>query len=620
MASIISNFNVPGLTVGNTIIDSTGLISTPGISLTGNTVLGPTSLVSKSYVDAITPAFTSITGKPTTLSGYGITDAATLNQTMYIGSTAVAINRASAGITLTGTAIDGNAGTATAALGLQTASTVVAVASATAPAAGQVLTAISSTGASWQTLPPGGVTSFDTRTGAITLLSSDVTTALTYTPVNRAGDTLVGYLILNASPTVSLGAATKSYVDAAISGLAWLNPLIDPNLVDDSLNTPPVSPVTGTTYIAGAAPTGAWLNLAGHAFDWSGTAWLDLLSRAVTTGDRFGVCLEKGSSPAGGLTGKINNIAQVSGGTAGAFTYTFTAPAVPQATFVSNSISLHFGHSYTYTGTAWVEFSGPAATPAGTGLYYNGNMLNVALGAGITALPSSEVGVDVYATGGLMNTVDGVISSTLTNAQLSLTLVGTAGTYKSVTADAYGRITSGTNPTTLSGFGITDAVALVQLSNNTQSVTFPTVTTANAQVTGGAINGTIIGNVTPAAGTFTLLTTTKLNGNYPAVLTGTTNSFIMPAGSTVNRDVTPLAGYTRFNSTLNKPETYNGSVWLGMGGATGAGGDDVFYENGVTVTTSYTLTTGKNASSVGPVTINTGITVTVPTGQRWVIQ
>jgi len=55
------------------------------------------------------------------------------------------------------------------------------------------------------------------------------------------------------------------------------------------------------------------------------------------------------------------------------------------------------------------------------------------------------------------------------------------------------------------------------------------------------------------------------------------------------------------------------------GGATGGGGDEVFVENGVTVTTNYTLSTGKNASSVGPITINAGITVTVPSGQRWVV-
>ena len=55
------------------------------------------------------------------------------------------------------------------------------------------------------------------------------------------------------------------------------------------------------------------------------------------------------------------------------------------------------------------------------------------------------------------------------------------------------------------------------------------------------------------------------------------------------------------------------------GGATGGGSDEVFVENGVTVTTNYTLSTNKNAESVGPITINSGVVVTIPSGQRWVI-
>jgi len=55
------------------------------------------------------------------------------------------------------------------------------------------------------------------------------------------------------------------------------------------------------------------------------------------------------------------------------------------------------------------------------------------------------------------------------------------------------------------------------------------------------------------------------------------------------------------------------------GGATGGGGDQVFVENSLVVTHNYTLPVGKNASSVGPITINSGITVTVPSTQRWVI-
>ncbi|AUR96751.1 hypothetical protein NVP1232O_17 [Vibrio phage 1.232.O._10N.261.51.E11] len=62
-------------------------------------------------------------------------------------------------------------------------------------------------------------------------------------------------------------------------------------------------------------------------------------------------------------------------------------------------------------------------------------------------------------------------------------------------------------------------------------------------------------------------------------------------------------------------------VWLpfATGGATGGGRDQVFNENDQNVTTDYTITTGKNASSAGPITINDGVTVTIPDGSTWVV-
>jgi len=42
-------------------------------------------------------------------------------------------------------------------------------------------------------------------------------------------------------------------------------------------------------------------------------------------------------------------------------------------------------------------------------------------------------------------------------------------------------------------------------------------------------------------------------------------------------------------------------------------------ENANTVYSDYTLTTNNNALSVGPVTILTGKSITVPTGQKWVV-
>jgi hypothetical protein len=59
--------------------------------------------------------------------------------------------------------------------------------------------------------------------------------------------------------------------------------------------------------------------------------------------------------------------------------------------------------------------------------------------------------------------------------------------------------------------------------------------------------------------------------------------------------------------------------WGKAGGAAGGGTDSVFYENGNTVTTDYEISANTNAMSAGPITINSGVTVEIPTGSNWVI-
>ncbi len=82
----------------------------------------------------------------------------------------------------------------------------------------------------------------------------------------------------------------------------------------------------------------------------------------------------------------------------------------------------------------------------------------------------------------------------------------------------------------------------------------------------------------------------------------------------------PIVGMIRYNSTTSAFEGYGSSGWAGIGGgATGAGGDEVFILNSQVITTSYAIPSGKNATSTGPLTVNGSVTITIPSGARWVI-
>lgn len=131
------------------------------------------------------------------------------------------------------------------------------------------------------------------------------------------------------------------------------------------------------------------------------------------------------------------------------------------------------------------------------------------------------------------------------------------------------------------------------------TITFVTTT---ATLTTATPHGLTTGNTVFITGT----TPAAYSGTFVITVTGT-NSFTYTMLSTPSGNATVVGSYT-----------YGNWAQIG-GGATGAGGDQVFVENGVTVTANYTLSTNKNAMSVGPITINSGISVTVPSGQRWVI-
>jgi hypothetical protein len=86
-----------------------------------------------------------------------------------------------------------------------------------------------------------------------------------------------------------------------------------------------------------------------------------------------------------------------------------------------------------------------------------------------------------------------------------------------------------------------------------------------------------------------------------------------------------IAGTTVINNSrglenITNLKTVGGQSLLGSGDITAGGSiNDIFYENGQTVTTNYTIGTNRNAMSAGPITVNNGITVTVPNNSTWTI-
>jgi hypothetical protein len=155
-----------------------------------------------------------------------------------------------------------------------------------------------------------------------------------------------------------------------------------------------------------------------------------------------------------------------------------------------------------------------------------------------------------------------------------------------------------------------------------------TLSTAGIAVfaSGVGISGTAqFGGTATVAGTATLQGAVTVAGAATfggAVVVNTSGALTLPEGTTAERPAIPASGDIRFNTTLTQFEGYNGTAWGalgGGGGAVGSGTNAVFYENDTTVTGSYTITTGKNAMTAGPITVLSGVTVTVPSGSSWTV-
>ena len=170
--------------------------------------------------------------------------------------------------------------------------------------------------------------------------------------------------------------------------------------------------------------------------------------------------------------------------------------------------------------------------------------------------------------------------------------------------------------------------------NGSAWVAIETVNASSVTAAGALMDSELAGLAAVKATTGTFLTAdqSKLDGiaasannyvhpNHSGEVTSTADGATVIADNIVDEanlkiSNAPVNGYSL---TAQSGDT-GGLTWaLPPAGATGGSTDQVFYENSRVMTANYTITSSKSASTVGPLTINSGVTLTIPSGERLII-
>lgn len=303
------------------------------------------------------------------------------------------------------------------------------------------------------------------------VVSSDLTTSLNSAYLQLTGGSLTGDLTLATNKTVTLGvtptnsmhAATKEYVDnAVVSGITWLTPVNVFNLININLATPPSSPSAGDAYHTASNATGVWASLRSKVVQYDGSSWVDL--GAVTNGFRA----IASSNASGNLSSHKNKI--VSYGTA----WSYEAPTGGNSVVVSAGYYVNYQFNYNSTLARWVQISGYGQLKAGDGLSISGTTISAVgtanrITVGINGI---DIGTDVVTLTG---------TQTLTNKTLTTPTIAsfTNATHNHKDAASGGTIaiadTTGTLSVSKGGTGATSLTGVLK-GNGTNTVSTMTST------------------------------------------------------------------------------------------------------------------------------------------------
>ena len=329
--------------------------------------------------------------------------------------------------------------------------------------------------------------------------------------------------------------------------------------------------------------------------------------------------------------------------TLGVSTISFGTTGLTPATATSGAV--------TVAGTLAIANGGTGATVANAALNNLQGYTTTATAAGTTTLTSSS-SYKQYFTG----------TTTQTVAMPDVTTLALGRSYEIIN-NSTGLITvnsSGGNAITTIPAGLSGVVTCIAITGTTAAswhyeyASFDTITGTGACVF--SASPTLTGTLTAAA------ITASADSSFTS-----TGALTISKGTTAQQPGSPVTGMMRYNSTTNQFEGYSGATpaWKSIGGsalsndtatssnlypvfaaATTGTAENLYtsnakylykpstgelqasqmvasngiFVNSQTVSANYTIPVGSSAMSAGPVTVASGVTVTVSSGSRWVIQ
>ena len=431
----------------------------------------------------ITPAWSSITSTPTTLAGYGITDAQALNAKL---TSIAALSSASTGLvklTAGVASLDSSAY-------LTGNQTVTLSGDATGSGATAITVALAASGVTAGTYNNVATQvrpfTVDAK-GRVTSIGTAVTIAPAFSSITGTPTTVAGYGITNAVLTTAVGAANgvasldaTGKVPTAQLPASVLGGLNYQGVWNATTNSPALASGVGTkgfyyvVSVAGNTTIDTFTNwTVGDVISFNGTTWNQV---------------QGGSSDVSSVFGRVGAVTLTSSDVTTALTYTPYNATNPSG-YISANQSITVSGDATGSGTTAIALTlANSGVTAGTYTKITVDAKGRAtVGAALassdvtTALtftPYNATNPSGYISGNQTVTLSGdAKGSGATAITVALAAVGTAGTYTKVTTDAKGRVTAGTTlsatdipnldwakittgkPTTLAGYGITDAMA-----------------------------------------------------------------------------------------------------------------------------------------------------------------